>query len=164
MRQIEFRDRLTALCGRYRVTRIYREFLPPMDAFSNRNATIYEHQIRIIAEIDAFAALGLREGRLTHDVEAVHAADWRMRLLGRAKPLPGYTGERGRDELKQAAVAACLRMGWIVVNDNEADACGILHYALGCIDRKYLGRTDSIFRRAQLNADIEHIRAGGRVR
>jgi Holliday junction resolvasome RuvABC endonuclease subunit len=65
------------------------------------------------------------------------AGEWRNHFLGRVSPPKGLTASRRRTWLKKQARAMCERKGWLVRTDDEADAAGILDYALAKLDPHY---------------------------
>lgn len=80
---------------------------------------------------------------------------WRSRFLGATQAPPHYRQkpEMARNWLKQRAIKACAERGWLTDSDDEAEALGILDYGLACLDTAYQGRTDTIFRRREFEAD-----------
>lgn len=87
-------------------------------------------------------------------------SQWRARFLGKdeSKEIREATEARTdarRNEWKRRVMAECGRRGWMVNSDDEADALGILDYALCVLDRQHAGRTDPIFRRNQLRNERE---------
>lgn len=86
---------------------------------------------------------------------------WRKQFLGAAdraavRDLKGkeFRAER-RDMNKGAAMKACALRGWMVADDNEAEACGILNARLSQLDRLYAQRSLPHARRVELRAQRE---------
>ncbi len=59
-------------------------------------------------------------------ISEVPVGTWRAAFLGRH-----YPRQATRDELKRAVIDGCRLRGWNPLDDNAADALGILDYALG---------------------------------
>ena len=75
-------------------------------------------------------------------VREANLQSWRKVFLGTSAAPKHIKGRANRSKwLKDEAIHACLRRGWMVTDDNEADACGILDYTLGCDDKAYKDRT-----------------------
>lgn len=53
----------------------------------------------------------------------VHIASWRKHFIGKGSGL-------ARAQAKQRCIAECERYGWSTIDDNAAEACGILDYFL----------------------------------
>ncbi len=90
-------------------------------------------------------------------VQQVTPNSWRSRFLGVTKPV-GVTGKAVRPELKRMALKACALRNWYVDDDNVAEALGILDFGLSTLSRQHAGKTDVLFRRAELKADIAAFR------
>lgn len=99
----------------------------------------------------------------THGVKPSEptVVEWRSRFLGKDGTMAIREGETRantdarRKEWKRAVTIECSRRGWFVETNDEADALGILDYALCVVDSRYAGRTDPIFRRNQLRDERE---------
>jgi hypothetical protein len=50
-----------------------------------------------------------------------------------------------RDEAKAAVMQRCRKLGWLVINDNEADACALWHYAVCLLDPEQALRVSPLF-------------------
>jgi crossover junction endodeoxyribonuclease RuvC len=50
-----------------------------------------------------------------------------------------------RDAAKLAVIDQCRRIGWQVVNDDEADACALWHYAVCLVDPELGTQTSPLF-------------------
>lgn len=66
--------------------------------------------------------------------------EWRMRFLGVCRAPAGIDKNKRRDWLKGQAIRACYLRKWDVKSHDEADACGILEWALSS-DFKGFGTT-----------------------
>ena len=141
-RLVEFCDWMTGLIAEHAVTHVFYEhpFIPRHNNFAS-----IEPQFFLIGIINFVAA------RHKLPVAQVAMQSWRSRFLGTTKAPPGLKGDAGRKELKQMALKACAIRGWLVEDDNAAEALGILDFGLSTLDRKHAGRTDILFRRAELN-------------
>lgn len=141
-RLVEFNEWLTKTIAENGVTHLFYEapFLP-----RHLNFHSIEPQFFLIGHINYVAAC--RE----IPVQQVAMQSWRSRFLGTTKAPPGLKGDVARKELKQMALRACALRGWLVDNDNAAEALGILDFGLSTLDRKHAGRADILFRRAELN-------------
>ena len=108
--------------------------------------------------------MGLCAGGACIPCAPVAISSWRSRFLGTTKATPGLKGVYKDEDLKAKAIRACALRGWYVSDHNAAEACGVLDYGLASISRRHAGVGDPIFRRAELAADTERVRAraGGR--
>lgn len=75
--------------------------------------------------------------------EVVEPAQWRKHFLG-------YADKRGlqpgvASSLKSEAIMLCGRLGWSVHNEHEAEACGILSWALASNFPDYAIKTAPLF-------------------
>lgn len=84
----------------------------------------------------------------------VNILDWRKRFIGKSKSPPGLKGNYSRQWWKDQAIKSCLERGWLVDDDNAADALGIMDYGLCCADPKYTQDTDALWRRAEDRVEI----------
>jgi hypothetical protein len=95
--------------------------------------TTYE-QFAVVAAITAVCA------DRDIDLFQVDIATWRKRGLGRGnRPKDVATGET--KWLKEAALKACLDMGWLVDNHNAAEAALIWDYGCAHADIEYRRKT-----------------------
>ena len=80
-------------------------------------------------------------------VEAT-ASQWRKHFIGFAQAPRKLPKQQRRDWLKKRAIAACKARGWPVETDDEADAIGLLDYALALefpvYEEKSKGYTDGL--------------------
>lgn len=81
---------------------------------------------------------------------SVDCDHWRMRFLGlNRRP---KDSAKDSDYWKRLALkVAAQQHNWFCHHHDEAEALGILHYALGEIDRGYKDRTNGAFHRNQLD-------------
>jgi len=76
---------------------------------------------------------------------------WRERFLGFYKPPPGIVGQKARRSwFKETAKQQCFARGWLVQDDNAAEALGILDFGLASVSQAYKRRVGPIIRRAEL--------------
>lgn len=92
-------------------------------------------------------ARGIRAG-------AVPIGSWRAHFLGSAKAAPGLGKAQRTNALKDMAIKQCLKRNWYVQFHDEAEALGILDFALACLDADYDHQTGPAVRRAELQAEI----------
>lgn len=141
-RLVEFHHWLAGTIRENEVTHVFYEapFLPGHGNFHS-----IEPQFFLIGHINFVAA--------QHGIPVAQVAmqSWRSRFLGTTKAPPGLKGDAARKELKQMALKACAIRGWLVEDDNSAEALGILDFGLSTLDRKHAGKSDILFRRAELN-------------
>lgn len=79
----------------------------------------------------------------------VSPLDWRRVFMGVMKKPDGMAKPLWRKELKDAAIRQCHARGWIVENNDPADALGIMVYGLCVIDPTYQSRNVGLFKRAE---------------
>lgn len=89
---------------------------------------------------------------------AVAIASWRSHFLGTAKAPPGLASAQRTSALKDMAVRRCLQRGWLCEFHDEAEALGIMDFALACLDADYEHKTGPDTRRAELKAEVAHYR------
>lgn len=141
----QFEDKVIGLIEKYRITHVFYEKLYPI--IQPRDFAVRENQAKVVGQIESRCA---RLGLPCYDVII---ADWRMRFIGRTKPLPGLKGDAGSEDLKRAAMAACAKRGWYCDQPDAAEALGILNYGLGMLDQTYEHRDNPLMRRQQSAAD-----------
>lgn len=79
--------------------------------------------------------------------------DWRMRFLGlNRKPKDGTAGS---DYWKTMALRRAAELNIYCEHHDEAEAIGILDFALAALDTAYRRRTDPRYRRAQNDIDLK---------
>jgi hypothetical protein len=140
-RLLEFYNWLTATILDNHISHVFYEspFIPGHGNFHS-----IEPQFFLIGTINLVAA------QFETPVAQVPMQSWRSRFLGTSKAPPGLKGDAGRKALKEMALKACAIRGWLVEDDNIAEALGILDYGLSTLDRKHAGKADILFRRQEL--------------
>ncbi len=122
-----------------RFLQAYRDWLVPLIREKNISRVVYEAPIMpMAANIQTtrklYALCGLTE-LLALDFDLVcqeaQISKWRRHFFGK-----GNAGGK-RAALKKRAIAECRRRGWEVKTDDEAEALGILDYALSCKSPTY---------------------------
>lgn len=85
-------------------------------------------------------------------VRPIDVGDMRERFIG-CRSVPGLQGDAHRAELKKRALRACAMRGWLVEDDNVAEALGHLDFGLSSLDPKGHAFLDANThaRRAELN-------------
>lgn len=68
----------------------------------------------------------------------VHIATWRKHFIGKGSGMP-------RDVVKTKCIAECEKFGWDTLDDNAAEACGILDYFLTLLPDEQRPWRDSTF-------------------
>lgn len=89
------------------------------------------------------------------DFSMVTSTTWRKAFLGSANPPKGLVKSQRRTWLKAKAIEACHSRGWLVENDDTADALGILAYACSAIDPGYAAKQVGLFKRKELEFENE---------
>jgi len=89
------------------------------------------------------------------DFSVVEPRTWRKSFIGSAQPPKGLVKAQRRKWLKDKAIEACHARGWLVENDDCADALGILAYACSAIDPGYAAKQVGLFKRAELEFENE---------
>lgn len=84
---------------------------------------------------------------------SVQPQQWRKEFLGAMNRPEAMSKTIWRKMLKEAAVAQCLKRGWLVEKDDEADALGILTYGICTIDTTFRFRQGALFRQAESDHD-----------
>lgn len=86
-------------------------------------------------------------------------AKWRARFIGQARAPASITRSEARTSwLKDQAIKACVDRCWYVTEHDEADALGMLDFAMAAVDQDYRHRTDPLARRADLKASVAAFR------
>lgn len=93
--------------------------------------------------------------------QQVPISTWRKRFTGHGRaPKHDFENRRKLDThparrkwWKQQAIKACLERGWMVDNDNAAEAIAIAEFGLCCLVPSCRVRTDPLFRRAEMAAE-----------
>lgn len=95
--------------------------------------------------------LGIRCG-------AVAISTWRSHWLGQGTA-PKHLASKDRTPwLKDAALKQALKRNWYCQYHDEAEALGIMDYALFCLDPDYEHKVGPLVRRAELKAEIAAFR------
>lgn len=89
---------------------------------------------------------------------AVPIGSWRAHFLGTAKAPAGLAKAQRTTALKDMAVKQALNRGWLCQFHDEAEALGIMDFALACLDPDYEHKTGPQVRRAELKAEIAAFR------
>ena len=141
---------LEARLDEHAVTCIAME-LPFIDnrAFSF-NGTVAVLQMQGIA-LELAHARGIRAA-------GVAIASWRAHWIGHGVA-PKHLASKDRTPwLKDMAVKRAAERGWLTQFHDEAEALGIMDFALACLDAGYDHRVGPMVRRAELKADIARFR------
>ena len=144
---------LQKMCEGLKVTHLFVEqtFVPPGH---NEGLTLKLAQYGLIANACMVAHILSGKGQ-TIDMQMVSTSQWRPPFLGSEKPPSGLVDQQKRAWLKERAKAACEKRGWMIMDDNQADACGILTFGVSTIDMNFMVRQGPLFRRAEMAADNE---------
>ena len=88
-------------------------------------------------------ALGLRASVLAMaDYFGLRVEEYAVSTV--RKHFIGHGKMKGKDA-KAAVIARCNKLGWIVENDNEADAAAVWDYARAVLDRKFTPTPNGLF-------------------
>lgn len=141
------------LCVDLKVNHLFLEqtFVP---AGHNEGLTEKLAQYGLIA-LACMVAFKLSERGQKIDMQMITTSQWRPKFIGSEKPPEGLVQHQKRKWLKDKSIAACHSRGWMVQNDNEADACGILCFGVSTIDMNFMVKQGPLFRRAEMAADNE---------
>jgi hypothetical protein len=145
-----WREFLVARFDEHTVTCIAME-LPFIDgrAFSF-NGTSAVLQMQGIA-LELAHARGIRAA-------GVAIASWRAHWLGHGVA-PKHLAKKERTPwLKDQAMKRAAERGWLARFHDEAEALGIMDFALSCLDAGYGHKVGPMVRRAELKADIARFR------
>ncbi len=89
----------------------------------------------------------------------VSIQSWRAHFLGTAQAPKFLAKGDGRTTwLKDAAMKKCAERGWLAQYHDEAEALGIMDFALACLDKDYDQRIGPYVRRAELKAEVARFR------
>jgi hypothetical protein len=144
---------LEKMCEGLKVTHLFVEqtFVPPGH---DEGLTLKLAQYGLIANA-CMVAHTLTERGQHIDMQMVSTSQWRPPFLGAEKPPHGFVGQQRRSWLKDRAKAACEARGWAVMDDNQADACGILCFGVSTVDVNFMVRQGPLFRRSEMEVDRE---------
>ena len=88
----------------------------------------------------------------------VAIASWRSHWIGRGIA-PKHLEQKERTPwLKDQAMKRAADRGWLALHHDEAEALGIMDFALACLDAGYDHRVGPLVRRAELKSDIARFR------
>ena len=141
---------LEARLDEHAVTCIAME-LPFIDgrAFSF-NGTVAVLQMQGIA-LELAHACGIR-------AVGVAISSWRAHWIGRGVAPKHLASKERTPWLKDMAMKRAAERGWLAQFHDEAEALGIMDFALSCLDAGYDHKVGPMVRRAELNADIARFR------
>lgn len=141
---------LTEKIDEHHVTYVAMERLLIDMADFNYNGTVPMAQMHGTALLAA-RHKGCRQG-------AVAISSWRSHYLG-STAAPKHLGKSQRTNwLKDEAMKKSIARGWYCTVHDEAEALGIMDYALYCLDDNYAHKIGPFVRRAELKADIAKFR------
>jgi hypothetical protein len=114
------------------------------------NGTVAVLQMQVIA-LELAHAFGIRAG-------GVAIASWRAHCIGHGMA-PKHLARKERTPwLKDVAMKRAAERGWLTRFHDEAEALGIMDFALSCLDAAYDHKVGPMVRRAELKADIARFR------
>ena len=88
----------------------------------------------------------------------VAIASWRSHWIGRGIA-PKHLEQKERTPwLKDQAMKRAADRGWLALHHDEAEALGIMDYALACLDRDYDHKVGPAVRRTELRAEVARFR------
>lgn len=88
----------------------------------------------------------------------VAIGSWRAHFLGSAAA-PKHLAKKQRTSFwKESAIKSCVARNWYVQFHDEAEALGIMDYALACLDPDYDHKIGPTVRRAELKSEIAAFR------
>ncbi len=150
LRLHQWRTFLKTMIDRHGVTYIAME-RPFIDLKSfDYNGTAPILQMHGIV-LELAQARGIRAG-------AVSIASWRSHFLGTSKAPAGLASHQRTNALKDMAMRQCASRGWLPQYHDEAEALGIMDFALACLDPDYDHKTGPTVRRAELKAEVASFR------
>lgn len=85
---------------------------------------------------------------------AVAIQSWRSHFLGTSRAPKTLASHQRTAALKDLATKRAAERGWLTQYHDEAEALGIMDFALACLDADYDHRIGPIVSRAELEADI----------
>ena len=140
-----FFEWLGHLCTDLQVTHLFVEDV----RFSHKHEETLTQLVASIGQIGQAAIVAHLLTKRGQPVEfaAVSPLDWRPLFIGKHKKPGGMVDYQWRKLLKEMAVNACLKRGWLVDNDDMADALGILTFGVCSVDDTFLLKQNPIFGR-----------------
>lgn len=151
LRLHEWKNFLAGKMEEHRVSYVAMEALiiPPKEF--NHDSHIPMAQMHGIV-LELAQSRGLKTG-------AVPIQSWRSHFLGTGHaPKAMAKGSARTDWLKDAAVKRSMERGWYPQFHDEAEALGIMDFALACLDKDYDQRIGPYVRRAELKAEVARFR------
>jgi hypothetical protein len=112
-------------------------------------------QYGLIGMASVVAHLCNTKKNMNVDFSVVEPRTWRKAFIGKEEPPKGLVKHQRRAWLKEKSVAACHARGWLVENDDTADALGILAYACSAIDPAFMAKQGALFRKAEAQVEDE---------
>lgn len=89
---------------------------------------------------------------------SVAIGSWRKHFLGSAAAPKHLAAKQRTGYYKDMAIKKCTERNWYVQFHDEAEALGIMDYALSCLDPDYEHKVGPTVRRAELKAEIAAFR------
>lgn len=89
---------------------------------------------------------------------SVSIQSWRSHFLGTAQAPKGLASHQRTAALKDMALRQAANRGWLCQYHDEAEALGIMDYALACLDADYDHQVGPAVRRAELKAEVARFR------
>lgn len=118
------------------VSDVFVEGVVPVSGPTNLDVMLWQYGAHVITR-QVCHALGI-------PVEPIGVGTWRSFYIGTSRApkvdangTPLNTPSRRRTWLKRAAIAKSKSLGWMVNDDNQADALGVLFYARHIRDPRY---------------------------
>mgnify|MGYP000851116008 FL=1 len=144
-------ERVGRLCSDREVTHIFIEDV----RFHHQHSETLTQMIASIGLISMATIVAYKLTQRGQPVEllSVQPQVWRKLFLGALPKPDGMSKHLWRKALKEAAVGQCHKRGWMVEQDDEADACGIMTYGVCTIDPAFQTRQGPLFRAAEKTHD-----------
>ena len=136
-----------------RVTHLFLESTFAPDHHETLTQKIGQYSLFGLADMACYL-LNKKHGNKI-DFAVISAGQWRSLFLGAEKAPPGLVKHQRRKWLKDKAITACHSRGWIVEDNDAADALGILTFGVSAIDPRFATQQGPLFRRAETAADNE---------
>ena len=144
----EFHAQLAHWIKSYEVTHIFYEetFLPtPRKVIGKRGKPIFKPSESFntrFAQLALVAVTQMTAHENNCDVQVARIRDWRERYIGTSQSPPSFgPGPASTKWFKDQAVTASNLLGWMCHDHNEAEALGIAHYGMCCVDPRYTENT-----------------------
>lgn len=150
-RQLEWRNFLKDIIAQHAVTHVAVErlFIDMKDF--NFNGT--EPMMKFHGQVECLVAeLGLNGYRVAIN-------QWRAHFIGTGVAPKDITKPTDRTTWwKKAALKRCYDRFWMVENDDEAEALGVMDFVLTCVDDDYAHKTGPETRRKEHKAEVAAFR------